>query len=120
MLALLRRRGGGQQFLAVLDALSRLSDAGINARVVQIRLLWPFPSEALMPVLDASSPSVMIEGNYSGQLNTVFEQQMGRGCDHLMLKYSGRPFSGEALFPVLKAIHEGKAEPRIVLRNPYE
>jgi 2-oxoglutarate ferredoxin oxidoreductase subunit alpha len=105
---------------AVLDALSRLSDAGINARVVQIRLLWPFPAEALMGMLDRSSPSVMIECNYSGQLNTVFEQQMGRGCDHLLLKYSGRPFSGEALFPVLKAIHAGTDETRIVLRNPYE
>jgi len=105
---------------AVLDALSRLSEVGINARAVQLRLIWPFPAEALMPLLEASSPSVMIEGNYSGQLNTVFEQQMGKGCDHLLLKYSGRPFSGEGLFPILKAIHAGEAETRIVLRNPYE
>lgn len=105
---------------AVLDALNRLSDAGINARFIQVRILWPLPEDTLLPLLDTSSPSVMIEANYSGQLNTIFQQQMGRGCDHLLIKYSGRPFSGEALFPVLKAIHAGEAEARIVLRNPYE
>lgn len=102
------------------SALGRLSDAGISVRAVQLRLLCPFPTDVLGPLLDRSSPSVMIENNYSGQLNALFRQRLGRGCDHLVLKYSGRPVSGEALFPALRAIHAGGADARIVLRNGFE
>jgi 2-oxoglutarate ferredoxin oxidoreductase subunit alpha len=105
---------------AVIDVLGRLSDAGISARAVQLRLLCPFPADALRPWLESASPSVMVENNYSGQLNTVLQQHLGSGCDYLVLKYSGRPVSGEALFPVLLAIHAGEAEARIVLHNDCE
>lgn len=105
---------------AVLDAMIRLSAVGISVRTIQLRLLWPFPADAIEPLLHNATPSVMIECSGSGQLNTLFLQQTGRGCDHLVLKYSGRPISGEALFPVLEAIHAGEAEYRIVLRNPFE
>jgi 2-oxoglutarate ferredoxin oxidoreductase subunit alpha len=105
---------------ALIDALQRLKDEGIKARAVQLRLLWPFPAEDLAPVLESASPSIMVECNYSGQMNALLREQTGHSCDHLIVKYSGRPISGESLFPVLKAIHAGQAEPRIVLRNPYE
>ncbi len=105
---------------AVLDAMQRLADSGISARAVQLRLLWPLPADELMAILSESSPSVMIEANFSGQLNKLFQQQIGRGCDYVILKYSGRPISGEALFPALMDIHTGSAEPHIVLRNSFE
>jgi hypothetical protein len=73
-----------------------------------------------MTIISDSSTSVMIEANFSGQLNELFKQQIGRGCDHVILKYSGRPISGEALLPALIEIHAGRAEPHIVLRNPLE
>jgi 2-oxoglutarate ferredoxin oxidoreductase subunit alpha len=104
----------------VLDVMQRLADSGISARAVQLRLLWPLPADELRVILSDSSPSVMIEANLSGQLNKLFQQQMGRGCDYVILKYSGRPISGEALFPALMEIHAGRAEPYIVLRNPLE
>ena len=105
---------------AVLDAMQRLSAIGISARAIQLRLIWPFPAQALLSELKRSQPSVMIECNYSGQLNTLLQQQTGRACDHLIVKYSGRPMSGEALYPALRAIQAGEAEARIVLRNSYE
>jgi 2-oxoglutarate ferredoxin oxidoreductase subunit alpha len=105
---------------AVLDALKRLTQEGIRARAVQLRLLWPFPAEELEAILADAAPLVMVEGNYSGQLNTLLRAQLGRGCDHLVVKYSGRPISGEALHPVLQQIHAGQGEARMVLRNPYE
>jgi len=105
---------------AVLEALQRLGAVGIKARALQLRLIWPFPVEELLPLLTTASPSVMVECNYSGQMNALLREQTGHHCDHLIVKYSGRPVSGEALFPALKAIHAGQAEPRIVLRNPYE
>jgi hypothetical protein len=38
----------------------------------------------------------------------------------LIVKYNGRPMSGQALHQAFQAIVEGSAERRIVLRNPYE
>jgi len=105
---------------ALLDALERLAREGISARAVQLRLLWPFPGEELEAILATAGPLVMVECNYSGQMNTLFKAQMERGCDHLVVKYSGRPISGEALYQVLQQIHAGKGEARMVLRNSYE
>ena len=105
---------------AMLDALERLRDQGTRTRAVQVRLLWPFPGAELEECLDSASPLVVLENDYSGQLNALLRQQTGRGGDYLIVKYSGRPVSGEALLPVLQQILAGKAEPRTVLRNPYE
>ncbi|RTZ78710.1 MAG: hypothetical protein DSZ01_04965 [Gammaproteobacteria bacterium] len=102
------------------QAMQRLAAAGIRARTLQLRLLWPFPGEVLEKVMQGASPLVVIECNYSGQLNRLLREQTGRRGDHLVVKYSGRPISGEALFPVLQAIHAGEAGYRTVLRNPYE
>jgi 2-oxoglutarate ferredoxin oxidoreductase subunit alpha len=105
---------------AVLDAIRRLSTAGIRVRLIQLRLLWPFPAEAVRQLLETATPSVVIECSYSAQLDLLFQQQLGAGCDHQVVKYSGRPISGESLVTALQSIHAGEAETRIVLRNPYE
>jgi 2-oxoglutarate ferredoxin oxidoreductase subunit alpha len=105
---------------AVLDALKRLEQEGISARAVQLRLLWPFPVDELEAILASAAPLVALECNYSGQMNELLKQQSGRGCDHLVVKYSGRPISGESLCLALQQIHAGRAEARIVLRNPHE
>jgi 2-oxoglutarate ferredoxin oxidoreductase subunit alpha len=105
---------------AALDAIHRLSTAGIRVRLIQLRLLWPFPTEAVRQLLETATPSVLIECSYSSQLDLLFQQQLGAGCDYQVVKYSGRPISGEALVTVLQSIHAGVAETRIVLRNPYE
>jgi 2-oxoglutarate ferredoxin oxidoreductase subunit alpha len=104
----------------ILEGLTRLAADGIAARLIQIRLLWPFPTEAMAPLLDTASPLVIVEMNFSGQLAQLLREQTGRASDYLVLKYNGRPMSGQELYRTLKNIHAGTSEPRIVLRNPYE
>ncbi len=105
---------------AILEALELLAADGIAARLVQVRLLWPFPSDELRPYLESASPLVVAECNYSGQFARLLRECTGRACDYLIVKYNGRPMSGQALREALKQIHAGRAEHRIVLRNPYE
>ena len=105
---------------AVLEALERLEEEGIRARAVQLRLLWPFPAEELEAILSTAAPLIAVECNSSGQMHTLMKEQTGRTCEHLILKYSGRPISGESLYRALKQIHGGHADARIVLRNPDE
>jgi 2-oxoglutarate ferredoxin oxidoreductase subunit alpha len=104
----------------ILEALERLEDDGIAARLVQVRLLWPCPTEEIMPFLEAATPLVIVESNFSGQLAQLLREQTGRAGDYLVVKYNGRPMSGEELHRALKRIHAGTSEPRVVLRNPYE
>jgi 2-oxoglutarate ferredoxin oxidoreductase subunit alpha len=105
---------------AALEALERLAAEGVDARLVQLRLLWPFPSDVLAELLDAADPLVVVECNHSGQLDSLLRVHAGRGADHLVLKYSGRPMSGHGLHAALHEIQAGRGERRMVLRNPYE
>jgi len=104
----------------ILEALERLADDGIPARLVQVRLLWPFPMEEMMPLLEAATPLVIVESNFSGQLAQLLREQTGRGSDYLVVKYNGRPMSGQELHRAFKGVHAGTSERRVDLRNPYE
>jgi 2-oxoglutarate ferredoxin oxidoreductase subunit alpha len=104
----------------ILEALERLEEDGIAARLVQVRLLWPFPAQEMMPLLEAATPLVIVESNFSGQLAQLLREQTGRAGDYLVVKYNGRPMSGQELHRALKRIHAGTSERRVVLRNPYE
>lgn len=104
----------------ILEALERLADDGIAARLVQVHLLWPFPTEEMMPLLDEATPLVTVESNFSGQLAQLLREQTGRASDYLVVKYNGRPMSGQELHRAFKSIHAGTSERRVVLRNPYE
>ncbi len=89
-------------------------------RVLQLRLLWPFPDAELIERLADTDTLVVVENNYSGQLADLIAAHTGHRADHRILKYSGRPISAEALLPALQAIANGKGEARMVLRNPFE
>lgn len=105
---------------AVMDAVKRMLQRGITVRAIQLRLLWPFPVIELSELLINAKPLVIAECNYSGQLNSLLREHLGRGADHLLVKYNGRPMSGYAVFQALQSINEGNGVPRIVLHNPYE
>ncbi len=104
----------------ILEALERLEADGSAARLVQMRLLWPFPVEELTRALEGASPLVIVETNYSGQLAKLLRENTGIVADHLIVKYNGRPIPGEALHQALRTILDGKGEARMVIRNPYE
>ena len=111
---------GGSNKVGILEALERLEADGISARLVQVRLLWPFPDDEITPLLENAGPLVIVESNFSGQFAQLLRETTGRATDYLIVKYNGRPMSGQELHQALKEIHEGRSERRIVLRNPYE
>lgn len=105
---------------AVRDAVKRMIQQDIDIRAIQLRLLWPFPTAELADLLADSLTLVVVECNYSGQLNALLREHLGRGADHLLVKYSGRPMSGDALFAALQEILAGNGTSRRVLHNPNE
>jgi len=105
---------------AILEALQRLAVDGVAARLVQVRLLWPFPADEIRPWLETAEPLVVVESNFSGQFAQLLREQSGRASDYLVVKYNGRPMSGCELYRACKDIYAGTSESRVVLRNPYE
>jgi 2-oxoglutarate/2-oxoacid ferredoxin oxidoreductase subunit alpha len=104
----------------ILEALERLAEDGIAARLVQVRILWPFPTAEIMPLLEEATPLVIVESNFSGQLAQLLREQTGRASDCLVVKYNGRPMSGQELHRAFKSVQSGTSEQRVVLRNPHE
>jgi 2-oxoglutarate ferredoxin oxidoreductase subunit alpha len=105
---------------AILEALESLIADAIPVRLIQVRLLWPFPATEIAPLLADAQPLVVVESNYSGQFAHLLCGQIACQRDHLIVKYNGRPMTCGELLGALHEIHAGTAEERIVLRNPNE
>ena len=93
---------------------------GIRARLIQVKLLHPFPTGRLTELLQSGGREgrtvVDIEANYSGQLGTLLVQNLGLHADHYILKYSGRGMTCTEVYGALKRIADGTADKREVLR----
>lgn len=105
---------------AALEVLSRYERQGIPVRFLNARLLLPFPTEEIADLLATASPLVVVESNFSGQYAQLLRQFTGIVPDHLIVKYNGRPISGEELVAAVDSIRAGNADSRIVLRNHHQ
>lgn len=53
---------------------------------------WPFPSDKFMELVGKTKKLVMIEGNYTGQMEQLIRQETGLRFEHRYRRYDGRPF----------------------------
>ncbi|BDG22345.1 hypothetical protein TthSNM17_20070 [Thermus thermophilus] len=83
-------------------------------RYLHLRLLWPFPEIA--PLLEGKT-LVTVEHNYSGQLADLVQQETLKRVHHRVVKYNGRPITLDEAVAALKAVKEGRAPKRLVLRK---
>jgi len=104
----------------IREAMELLAADGIAARLVQVRIMSPFPAPELEELFASTNPLVGVEANFSGQLAQVLRQHTGIACDHIVVKYNGRPMSGRELHEAFKSIDDGNADHKIVLRNSNE
>ncbi|AEG34345.1 2-oxoacid:acceptor oxidoreductase, alpha subunit [Thermus thermophilus SG0.5JP17-16] len=94
----------------LLEALDHLEGVGY----LHLRLLWPFPE--ITHLLEGKR-LVTVEHNYSGQLADLVQQETLKRVHHRVVKYNGRPITLDEAVGALKAIQEGQAGERIVLRK---
>ncbi len=88
----------------VLEAVEWLATEGIRACVMQIVTLWPFPADAVAAFMDRSTRTMVVEGNYTGQLEGLIRQECLRTFDWRINRYDGRPFSPEQVFETVKEV----------------
>jgi 2-oxoglutarate/2-oxoacid ferredoxin oxidoreductase subunit alpha len=94
--------GWGSTLGAIGEAACQLELLGINACVIHLNELWPFPSEALEKALAGVSKNIVIENNYTGQLEKLIRSETGIAVDGHIHKYDGRAFTAEYIVSVLE------------------
>ncbi len=90
----------------VLEAMRWLEPDGVKVAMMQVVTVWPFPADEVSAFLAAAKRSVIIEGNYTGQLQGLVREQCLRDVDETLHRYDGRPFSPEMVYAKLKEVAE--------------
>lgn len=78
---------------AIEEAMSRLEQDGIKVNHAQVRLIHPFPTDELLPLVKSSKKIAVVENNATGQLANIMKMNVGHAEKvHKLLKYDGNPF----------------------------
>ncbi len=101
----------------ILDALEMLNQENIKIGFIQMKLLHPFPTDYVKFLLKDVKTIIDIEANHTGQLGQLLKQNLERGPDYYILKYTGRAMTSTEIYESLKKIIEKKAQKREVLMH---
>ena len=101
----------------ILDAIDMLKKENIDVGFIELKLLHPFPAEYVKSLVSDAKTIIDIEANHTGQLGTLFKQNLGRDIDYYILKYTGRAMTSTEVYNSLKKILENKAEKREILTH---
>jgi len=102
---------------AILEALNWMEKEGNPFKFVQVKLLWPFPSEELTEELSNAKKIINIENNYTGQLAAILKQQTCIEATHNIVKYNGRPMSIDEVYDSIQLALSGDAPEKVVLTH---
>jgi 2-oxoglutarate ferredoxin oxidoreductase subunit alpha len=89
---------------AILEAMEILESNGINAKFLQIRVLWPFPKEPIGQFIDSCSKVAVIEHNATGQLARLIRSELSTADLANILKYDGTPFKPNEISMKIKEV----------------
>lgn len=95
--------GWGSTKGAVLDTLSELAirNPQLTIGYLHYTWLWPMKGERFAALTKKAKKTVLIEGNYNGQLGMLLKGETGIGIEDKILKYDGRPFFLNELTTIL-------------------
>ncbi|KMN40920.1 2-oxoacid:acceptor oxidoreductase subunit alpha [Lysinibacillus sp. LK3] len=78
---------------AIEEVQERLNAQGMKVNHAHIRLIHPFPSSEIAPLVAQAKKVIVVENNYTGQLANIMKMNVG-GHDKIatITKYNGTPF----------------------------
>jgi 2-oxoglutarate ferredoxin oxidoreductase subunit alpha len=88
----------------VLEAMRWLEADGVKVAVMQVVCVWPFPAEDVSVFLGAAKRTMIVEGNFTGQLQGLVREHCLVDVDDTLHRYDGRPFSPEMVYAKLKEV----------------
>lgn len=94
----------GATKLPVLEAQRWLAAEGTSVRVMQVVTLMPFPADEVAAFLGEGKRTLVVEGNYSGQLEGLIRQHSLVAVENSLRRYDGRPFSPEQIYEHVRRV----------------
>jgi 2-oxoglutarate ferredoxin oxidoreductase subunit alpha len=89
---------------ACREASNRLLRKGVRARVVGVRLLWPFPREAFQQAVAGAAPIHVVEANAFAQLARLIRSELPLHARmRSVLQYDGRTIASDAILAAVQA-----------------
>ncbi|NLE99374.1 MAG: 2-oxoacid:acceptor oxidoreductase subunit alpha [Anaerolineales bacterium] len=86
----------GSTYGPLREAVGRLNHKRPGrATMLHFNGLHPFPSEAAKQMLAQAKRTIVVEGNATGQFETLLRTHTGHAADDAIRRYDGRPFSPE-------------------------
>lgn len=90
----------GSTFGVISDVMNNFKSENIRVDLLHIKYLWPLKTGKLLEFIDENT--ILIEGNYNGQLSELIKMKTGLDVKHKILKWDGRPFFTDELINLLK------------------
>jgi 2-oxoglutarate/2-oxoacid ferredoxin oxidoreductase subunit alpha len=90
---------------AIEEAMERLENDGIKVNHAHIRLIHPFPTDEVLPLVQSAKKVVVVEHNATGQLASIMKMNVGHAekiCN--VLKYDGNPFLPQEVYTKCKEL----------------
>lgn len=94
----------GSTYGAVREAVEKLKGEGVSLGALVFGDIWPLPINRLLELKDSAKKIIDVEQNATGQLDSLIREEALIKSTHKILKYDGRPFSGDELYTRLKEV----------------
>lgn len=88
----------GSTKMPVREAMKWLEADGVTANMLQLTTLWPFPAQAVYEFMERAKHTIVVEGNATGQLESLIREYCLREPSHRIHRFDGRPFSPEQIY----------------------
>ncbi len=90
---------------AIEEAVTRLEKDGLKVNHAHIRLIHPFPTDELLPLVNSAKKIAVVENNATGQLANIIKMNVGN-IDKInkVLKYNGNPFLPHEVYTKCKEL----------------
>jgi 2-oxoglutarate ferredoxin oxidoreductase subunit alpha len=75
-----------------------------QANLLHFNGLHPFPMEAVEQALAKTKRTIIVEGNSTGQLETLLRTRIGLAADDVILRYDGKSFTPEFIIAKVKEV----------------
>jgi 2-oxoglutarate ferredoxin oxidoreductase subunit alpha len=98
--------GIGSTIGTIEEAMDRLEKEGLKVNHAHVRLLAPFPTELIKPLMEKADKIVVVENNATGQLASQLKLHAGMAEKiHHILKYDGNPFLPSEIYNQIKGLN---------------
>lgn len=87
------------------EAMVRLENDGLKVNHAHIRLIHPFPTDEVLPLVRSAKKVVVVENNATGQLANIMKMNVGHAEKIIKhVKYDGNPFLPHEVYTKCKEL----------------